>query len=109
MIIGSIATMAVFLTTASTGDAAVSDEERNRIRGACMADVMRLCPREASARDRVAVRACLKANFAKTSQSCQSSLRAVAAEREGQSKPNQTPARPPSPPRAPSAPPAPKS
>lgn len=73
----SIATAVLILGTTSPAAAAPSAKQRDEVRKACMADVMRLCPREAAARDRLGIRACLKANVSKTSQACQSSLRAV--------------------------------
>jgi hypothetical protein len=70
---------------ASAGESTPTTKQRDDVRKACMSDVMRLCAREASARDRQGVRACLKANFSKTSQACQTSLRTAGADRETQS------------------------
>ncbi len=109
MVIGSIAAFAVFLTAGSSGGAVVSDKERDKVRSTCISDVMRLCPREASARDRAGVRACLKANFAKTSLACQSSLQAVAAERGSRTGQKPLPARPAAPTRSTASPQSPKS
>ena len=70
---------------ASAGESTPTTKQRDDVRKACMSDVMRLCPREASARDRQGVRACLKANLSKTSQACQTSLRTAGSDRETQS------------------------
>ena len=76
---------------ASPGESTPTAKQRDDVRKACMADVMRLCPREASARDRQGVRACLKANLSKTSQTCQTSLRSAGADRETQSSSSRPP------------------
>eukprot|EP01041_Mallomonas_annulata_P033095 gene33095-55670_t len=68
----------------SPGESTPTMKQRDDVRKACMADVMRLCAREASARDRQGVRTCLKANFSKTSQACQTTLRNAAGDRETQ-------------------------
>jgi hypothetical protein len=81
----SITTAVLLITAASAGESTPTTKQRDDVRKACMSDVMRLCPREASARDRQGVRACLKANFSKTSQACQTSLRTAGADREKQS------------------------
>lgn len=80
----SVATAILMMAAPSSGEALPNAKQRDEVRKACMADVMRLCPREAAARDRDGVRACLKANVSKTSQECQSRLRAAAAERQAQ-------------------------
>ncbi len=80
----SIAAAVLTMLAASPNESTPTTKKRDDIRKACMADVMRLCPREASARDRQGVRACLKANLSKTSQVCQTSLRAAGADRETQ-------------------------
>jgi len=80
----SIVSAVLIMTTASPGESIPSAKQRDGVRKACMADVMRLCPKEAAARDRQGVRACLKANFSKTSQACQSGLRSVATGRDAQ-------------------------
>jgi hypothetical protein len=99
----SIAASILSVLAASPGEATPTTKQRDDVRKACMADVMRLCPREASARDREGVRACLKANFSRTSQACQTSLRTAGADREAQGSSS----RPPSSNRL--TPPAPKS
>jgi hypothetical protein len=81
----SITAAVLFIIGASAGESTPTIKQRDDVRKACMSDVMRLCPREASARDRQGVRACLKANFSKTSQACQTSLRTAGADRETQS------------------------
>ena len=83
----SITAAVGFIIAASAGESTPTTKQRDDVRKACMSDVMRLCPREASARDRQGVRACLKANFSKTSQVCQTSLRTAGAgaDRETQS------------------------
>jgi hypothetical protein len=88
MIGTSVATAILILTTVSSGEGAPNAKQRDDVRKACMADVMRLCPSEAAARDRQGIRACLKTNFSKASQGCQSSLRAASTDREPQSTPN---------------------
>jgi hypothetical protein len=80
----SIAMAVLTMAAASVGENTPTTKQRDDVRKACMADIMRLCPREASARDRQGIRACLKANFSKTSQACQTSLRAAGADRETQ-------------------------
>ena len=80
----SITAAVLLITAASAGESTPTTKQRDDVRKACMSDVMRLCPREASARDRQGVRACLKANFSKTSQACQTTLRNAAGERETQ-------------------------
>jgi len=87
----SIAMAVLFMLAASPGESTPTTKQRDDVRKACMADVMRLCPREASARDRQGVRACLKANFAKTSQACQTSLKTASADRETQSNSGRPP------------------
>ncbi len=82
MIISSIATAVLIMTSANPGESAPSNKQRDSVRKACMADVMRHCPRQAAARDRMGVRACLTTHFSKTSQECQSNLRAVQASRD---------------------------
>lgn len=99
----SIAASVLSMLAASPGESTPTTKQRDQVRKACMADVMHLCPREASARDRQGVRACLKANLSKTSQACQTSLRTAGADRETQGNSS----RPPSSNRLP--PPAPKS
>jgi hypothetical protein len=80
----TIAMAVLIMAAASPSDGTTTTKQRDDVRKACVSDVMRLCPREASARDRQGVRACLKANFSKTSQACQTSLRAAGADRETQ-------------------------
>lgn len=99
----SIAAAVLSLLVASPGERTPTTKQRDDVRKACMADVMRLCPLEASARDRQGVRTCLKANLSKTSQECQTSLRKAGADRETQGNSS----RPPSSNRL--TPPAPKS
>ncbi len=77
----SLATAILMMAAPSSGEEMTKAKQRDEVRKACMADVMRLCPREAAARDRQGVRACLKAKVSKTSQECQSRLQAAAAER----------------------------
>ncbi len=48
-------------------------------RQACMSSVMTLCPTEAAARDRDAVRACLLKNLSKASPECQDAVKAAQA------------------------------
>ena len=94
----SSATAVLVMTIASPGESVPSAKQRDEVRKACLADVIRFCPREAAARDRQGIRACLKANFSMTSQACQSSLRAVAADREtpsSSSRPNSSDRSPP--------------
>jgi hypothetical protein len=79
-----IAASILSVLAASPGESTPTTKQRDDVRRACLADVMRLCPREASARDRQGVRACLKANFSKTSQACQTSLRTAGADRDAQ-------------------------
>ena len=87
----SIAAAFLSMLAAGQGESTPTTNQRDDVRKACMADVMRLCPREASARDRQGVRACLKANFSKTSQRCQTTLGNAAGERETQGSSSRPP------------------
>lgn len=87
----SIAAVFLSMLSAGQGESTPTTKQRDNVRKACMADVMRLCPREASARDREGVRACLKANFSKTSQTCQTSLRTAGADLETQGSSSRPP------------------
>jgi hypothetical protein len=86
-----IAASILSVLAASPGESTPTTKQRDDVRRACMADVMRLCPREASARDRQGVRTCLKANLSKTSQACQTTLGNAAGERETQGSSSRPP------------------
>jgi hypothetical protein len=87
----SSAVSVLSMLAASPGDGTPTTKQRDDVRKACVSDVMRLCPREASARDRQGVRACLKANLSKASQACQTSLRTAGADRETQNNSSRPP------------------
>ena len=87
----SSAVSVLSMLAASPGESTPTTKQRDDVRKACMSDVMRLCPREASARDRQGVRACLKAYLSKTTQACQTSLRTAGADRETQGNSSRPP------------------
>jgi hypothetical protein len=53
-------------------------------RQACMSSVITLCPTEAAARDRDAVRACLIKNLTKATPECQAAVKAAQAKAAAQ-------------------------
>ena len=61
-------------------------------RQACTASVMTLCPTEAAARDRDAVRACLIKNLSKASPECQEAVKAAQAKMAAKAAAAQPPA-----------------
>lgn len=87
MIVQGIAGFAFIFTAASLNEVVLNDKQQDQVRSACMADIVRLCPREFSTGDRYGVRSCLRANLAKTSRTCQASVRAITPERNPPKEP----------------------
>jgi hypothetical protein len=63
-------------------------------RQACRSSAESLCPTEAKARDRTAIRACLIKNFDKVTPECQAAMKAVQARGGVDAKPDATPPKP---------------
>jgi hypothetical protein len=63
-------------------------------RQACRSSAESLCPTEAKARDRTAIRACLIKNFDKVTPECQAAMKAVQARGGADAKPDATPPKP---------------